>query len=195
METKKESFTPGFLRSLTGYTPFTWFYQPAKGAAGGILVGLNSDLYVAIVGSILDLSISIMVLDKKICLNWKLVVVYGSPYEDGKQAFLDEWYTVLASWREPTIIGGDFNLVRFTSDKSNGFINHRWADAFNDWVSKWGLTELDPPNKIFTWTNNQNNLIMAKIDRIFISTEWEAPCSQAMVRALEIPFPVITTLS
>jgi hypothetical protein len=58
--------------------------------------------------------------------------------------------------------------------KSNGIINHKWADASIEWVSSCGLIELDPPNKLFTWTNNQNNLIMAKIDRVFISTNWEA---------------------
>jgi hypothetical protein len=30
------------------------------------------------------------------------------------------------------IIGGDFNLCRFVGDKSNGRINQRMADGFND---------------------------------------------------------------
>jgi hypothetical protein len=30
METKKEHFTPGFLKSLTGNTPFNWHHLPAK---------------------------------------------------------------------------------------------------------------------------------------------------------------------
>jgi hypothetical protein len=32
--------------------------------------------------------------------------------------------------------GGDFNVSRFISDKSNGHINHRFAAIFNDWVNK-----------------------------------------------------------
>jgi hypothetical protein len=95
-----------------------------------------------------------MILEKKSDFSWKLIIVYGSPYEEGKQAFIDELHNVMASWQGPTLIGGDFNLVRFSTDKSNGIINHRWADAFNDWISKWGLLELNPPNKAFTWTNN-----------------------------------------
>jgi hypothetical protein len=50
LETKKDSFTPGFLRSLTGNAPFTWFHQPVVGITGGILVGINSNQFVATVG-------------------------------------------------------------------------------------------------------------------------------------------------
>jgi len=64
METK-ESFTPGYLRSLSGNMPFEWFYLPAKKAAGGILVGSNSDKFSATLISKLDFSISIMLQDKK----------------------------------------------------------------------------------------------------------------------------------
>jgi len=54
LETKKDNFTPGFLKSLTGLTPFDWTYLPARGSAGGILVGANSDLFKLTVGDILD---------------------------------------------------------------------------------------------------------------------------------------------
>jgi hypothetical protein len=32
--------------------------------------------------------------------------------------------------------GGDFNLYRFAIDKSNGRVNLKLADCFNDWVNK-----------------------------------------------------------
>jgi glyceraldehyde-3-phosphate dehydrogenase/erythrose-4-phosphate dehydrogenase len=43
VETKKENFTPRFLKAISGNTPFSWIIQPAKGSAGGILVGANSE--------------------------------------------------------------------------------------------------------------------------------------------------------
>ena len=66
METKRESFTLGYLRSLIGNLPFEWFYLPAKKSAGGILVGSNSDKFLTTLVSTLDFSISIMLQDKKI---------------------------------------------------------------------------------------------------------------------------------
>jgi hypothetical protein len=96
----------------------------------------------------------------------------------------------MTSWQGTLLIGGDFNLVRFTSDKSNGQINHRWADLLNNWVSKWGLIELSAANKKFTWTNNKDDRILGKIDRVFVSTSWEAAFPLA-VKALDCP--AITT--
>jgi len=48
------------------------------------------------------------------------------------------------------VIGGDFNLVCNVKDKSNGVINHKWADLFMDWVNKFGLIELKPSSRAFT---------------------------------------------
>jgi hypothetical protein len=64
------------------------------------------------------------------------------------------------------MIGGDFNLCRFASDKSNDRIKQKLADCFNNWVNKWGLVELNPDNRKFTWSNNQSNRILAKIDSL-----------------------------
>jgi endonuclease/exonuclease/phosphatase family metal-dependent hydrolase len=47
------------------------------------------------------------------------------------------------------------------------------------------LIELDPSNRKFTWTNNQRNPIMAKLDRIFVSTSWEN--AFPLVRVIDLP--------
>ena len=99
--------------------------------------------------------------------------------------FLDELEYVMNIWQGPILIGGDFNLVRFSRNKSNGIINHRWADSFNCWVDKWTLIELNASNKKFMWTNNQDRPILAKIDRIFATTAWEAAFPLATMKALD----------
>lgn len=83
------------------------------------------------------------------------------------------------------MVAGDFNLVRFVKDKSNSVINYRWADAFNEWVHKWPLVELDAGNIDFTWTNRQDRPILAKIDRIFVTTEWDQAFPLVRVKGLE----------
>jgi hypothetical protein len=37
---------------------------------------------------------------------WRLVVLYGSPYEDKKMEFISELHLVMAGWQGPTLIGG-----------------------------------------------------------------------------------------
>ena len=45
--------------------------------------------------------------------------------------------------------------------------------------------ELNPSNKKFTWTNNQEHPILAKIDRIFVSGLWGAAFPLSCVKALD----------
>lgn len=44
--------------------------------------------------------------------------------------------------------------------------------------------EIKPANRSFTWANNQENRIMARLDRIFVSTDWDKLFPLAMVKAL-----------
>jgi hypothetical protein len=98
---------------------------------------------------------------------WRLVVLYGSPYEDKKMEFISELHLVMAGWQGPTLIGGGYNFVRTQNDKSNGLINFSHASAFNEWINEWGLIENKDPSRLFTWSNNHNCPIMVALDRIF----------------------------
>jgi hypothetical protein len=100
--------------------------------------------------------------------------VYGSAYEDHKLTFINELHNIYASWNGPTLVGGDFNLIRESCEKSTGNINQHWADLFNDWINKFALVEIKNSSRRFTWGNNQENLVMALLDRIFVSTCWES---------------------
>jgi hypothetical protein len=101
IETKKESFSPCYLKSITGNIPFDWFSLPAKGSAGGIyLVGRNRDKFVVTICVRMDFSISVMRLDKKTGFSWKLASggFSGSPYEEGTDDFIKELHLVMQAW-------------------------------------------------------------------------------------------------
>jgi hypothetical protein len=53
-----------------------------------------------------EFSLSCVVQNKKGGFMWKLLVVYGSPYEDKKTEFIDELHLVLAGWQGPVMVGG-----------------------------------------------------------------------------------------
>lgn len=142
-------------------------------------MGANANLFTMSVCEILDFSVSVALVNKVSGFSFKLVVVYGSAYENGKQNFLDELEKIMSSWQGPIMVGSDFNLIRSINDKSNGIVNFKWMDLFNEWIEKWGLIELNPKNRKFT------DVIMAKIDRVLVSTTWEAAFSLARVKALE----------
>lgn len=97
METKKGTFTSGMLRSLIGNIPLDWHFLPAVGSGGGILVGTNSEIFTVTVGDISKYDVFVFLQDKKLGFNWKLEVVYGSRYEEGKQDFIEEVHKMMHS--------------------------------------------------------------------------------------------------
>jgi hypothetical protein len=69
--------------------------------------------------------------------------------------------------------GGGFNLVKSSKDKSNGVVNLKWCDKFNEWTHKHSLMEIKLAGRCFTWSNNQDNAILAHIDRVFCGTDFD----------------------
>jgi predicted ribosome-associated RNA-binding protein Tma20 len=55
---------------------------------------------------------------------------------------------------------------------------------FNDWINKFALIELKNASRQFTWANNEDNLIMALLDRVLISVCWENLFPACSVRTL-----------
>jgi len=66
-------------------------------------------------------SITAKVFDKKMRKNICLVSVYGPAQDEGKEAFLTELAHICFKNKEPMLIGGDFNILRFSEDKNKAF--------------------------------------------------------------------------
>jgi hypothetical protein len=52
-------------------------------------------------------------------------------------------------------------------------INLTHVNAFNDWIHSWGQIELNDPTRTYSWSNNQSNPILAKLDRVLVSVDWD----------------------
>jgi hypothetical protein len=105
-ETKKESFSNSFLRNLLGNRNFAWNHLPAVGSAGGILVGVNCDLFDIIAWEIKKFSVSVVVRNKIYDFTCRITTVYGSAYEERKQEFVSELHELFLHWDGPALIGG-----------------------------------------------------------------------------------------
>ena len=131
-------FSESFLRAVNRH--FNWHSLPANGTAGGVLVGFKTSKFKILAWNVKNFCVSALVTNVEDNFSWRLITVYGSPYDDHKHEFLEELHCLLGDWDGPTLIGGDFNLIRSTSEK-NGNINYHWADCFNEWINQWGLIE------------------------------------------------------
>lgn len=153
---------------------FHWNYLPAKSTAGGIIVGVNADVLEVVKWEVLDISVICWMKNKLDGFEWRVVVVYGSPYEEGRLEFISELHQLFINCKVPTLIGGDFNLVRYQKDKSNGIVDFKWCEKFNEWINIWNLLGIHLSGRQSTWANNQENTILSKIDRVFCSTCFDA---------------------
>lgn len=74
-------------------------------------------------------------------------------------------------------MGGDFNILRFSSGKNKNFHRSRWSDVFNNIINTHELRELYLNGGKYTWRNNQENL-----DRVMVNKEWENLFPLPMIR-------------
>jgi hypothetical protein len=105
--------------------------------------------------------------------KWEIVNVYGPVKMERKASFLEELNQKISRMEDPFIIGGDFNLIRFSWEKSTGNVNQFWMSAFNDFIRDNGIKEMDGKGCKYTWTNKQENPIMSVLDRVFTCTRWD----------------------
>jgi hypothetical protein len=55
---------------------------------------------------------------KQLRLKWNLIIVYGVAHDETKDAFLTELAMFCSKHKEPYVVGGDFNIIRYASEKT-----------------------------------------------------------------------------
>jgi hypothetical protein len=51
-------------------------------------------------------------------------------------SFISELHLVMSLWSDPTLLEGDFNMVRDRKEKSNGLVNFNLMGLFNAWICR-----------------------------------------------------------
>jgi len=64
------------------------------------------------------------------------------------------------------LIGGDFNIIRFACEKNKPGGVQRFSDMFNTLIDFHELRELVMTGGKFTWSNNQEDALLEKLDGI-----------------------------
>jgi hypothetical protein len=69
--------------------------------------------------------------------------VYGLAQDDFKTAFLSELVHTCQQNPLPTLIGGDFNIMRNNKEKNNDRYSDRWSFLFNAVIDSFDLWEIE----------------------------------------------------
>ncbi|GJX51860.1 RNA-directed DNA polymerase, eukaryota, reverse transcriptase zinc-binding domain protein [Tanacetum coccineum] len=97
-----------------------------------------------------------------------LIAVYA-PYDiRDKQMLWDYLHREIGKWNGEVVIMGDFNEVRYKSDRFGSVFNVHNANVFNSFISNSGLVEVTLGGSIFTWCHKSATK-MSKLDRFLVS--------------------------
>ncbi|GKA06056.1 RNA-directed DNA polymerase, eukaryota, partial [Tanacetum coccineum] len=151
------------VRSCWGNSIFEYVQSDSVGYSGGILCiwdpnsfrrnsFTRSDYFVIIRGVWLKSGIDLLI-----------VVVYA-PQDAKEKHMLWEYLTHISnSWDGKIVMMGDFNEVRFKSDRFGSNFNVHEAEKFNSFIYNAGMEEVSLGGSAFTWCHRLASK-MSKLD-------------------------------
>lgn len=102
--------------------------------------------------------------------SWMFSGVYGLVVSANRNTMWGELAAVQDEWKLPWCIAGDFNIVRFPSEKWRGGSLTRQMKCFSDFVEGHELVDYPLEGAKLTWSNRQEELAMSKLDRFLVSS-------------------------
>lgn len=172
-ETIKRDFTNHMLQDLVNGQDFSWIWTEAEGHSGGTLTGVKNGDIEMISGDKGVFFSSIKAKSRQDNLEWEVINVYGPVQNERKVEFIEELTTKINNLQCSFILGGDFNLIRYASEKSSQHAHQSKMDLFNKFISDSGIKQMARKGGKYTWTNKQDQPVMSMIDRVFTSYDWD----------------------
>lgn len=131
----------------------SFVFFPSSGRSGGILLVWNSRLWHKVDVFVGVYSVSSLVKDVRTNSIWVATSVYGPNQSMYRSAFSGELSTVAERWHCPWVLGGDFNVIRFSLERKGGCPIFADVRAFSDWIRHQELVDLPLDGARYTWTN------------------------------------------
>ncbi|KAE8793755.1 hypothetical protein D1007_31590 [Hordeum vulgare] len=134
----RQDFSMLELKSLSRHQ-FTWQWLPTTGHSGGILLGVREDAFWVEDMDRGEFFMSMAITDRQAHLSWEVIIVYG-PADHGRSVeFLAELRNKVERCTTPVVVAGDFNLIRWASDKSSPNVDRPRMRLFNDCIADLAL--------------------------------------------------------
>uniref|UniRef100_A0A2N9J896 Endonuclease/exonuclease/phosphatase domain-containing protein n=1 Tax=Fagus sylvatica TaxID=28930 RepID=A0A2N9J896_FAGSY len=119
--------------------------------------------------------------------DWSCTGVYGPIVESSKGAFWVELDTIRQKWTVPWCIMGDFNVVRFPSERLGCNSFSLSMLAFPDFIESSYLVDLPLEGGSYTWSIGSDPPSMSHIDRVLVSPDWEEQFPNVLQKLLPHP--------
>lgn len=104
-----------------------------------------------------------------------------------RNAFLGELSSIVGRWPCPWVIGEDFNIIRFSSERKGGCPISTDMWAFPDWIRHHELIDLPLDGAHYNWSNCQEDPIMSRLVRFLVSPSWVELFPDCIQKAIPRP--------
>jgi hypothetical protein len=105
--------------------------------------------------------------------EWVGTGVYGPTLDDIRSDLWAELLDVRLQWPIPWCVFGDFNVVRYPSERRGCSRVSPSMVEFSNFIESQNLVDLPLMGGSYTWCNGAATPSMSRIDRVLVSTEWE----------------------
>ena len=117
-------------------------------------------------------SVSVAVEDLSNKSKWLITSVYDPNDSQRRKEMWNESEEIRGRWDGAWCIGGDWNIVRFPSEKSRAGSTTEDMKSVSDWINSQALVDLPLKGASFTWSNHQSSPTLSRLDRFLVSNEW-----------------------
>lgn len=169
-ETKCLTWRDNSVKALGMGSNIGWADSPSQGLSGGLLTVWNSEVFS--VSEIFQSSNWLMIkgrciLDGKFftCFN-----IYSPQGTHQKRLLWDELSIRIQGGDLLTLVLGDFNAVRFPSERLNCVYKKAESKFFNDFIQTSGLFEVQIVNSCYTWYGHDCK--KSRLDRFLVTSDW-----------------------
>lgn len=116
--------------------------------------------------------------------SFKLTTVYGPTRSNLKDSFFQEMISQKPLDGVKWLITGDFNQIYHARDKNRANVDRSRLVRFRNALNSCELKEIHLQNRKFTWSNEQHNPTMSKLDSFFCNEDWDIHFGSHILHAL-----------
>ncbi|RVW80641.1 hypothetical protein CK203_044342 [Vitis vinifera] len=175
------------VRSLGIGRNLGWVSLDARGSAGGVLVMWDKRVLEGLEAEVGSFSISCRFRNCEEGFVWVFSGLYGPINGKERRELWEELATVKGLWSDPWCIVGDFNVVRFPVETSNGRQMSTTMREFSGFIEEFEFVDPSLGGGTFTWSGGERGSLNARLDRFLFSGDWEERVSGAMQFLLPRP--------
>ncbi|GJS71415.1 RNA-directed DNA polymerase, eukaryota, reverse transcriptase zinc-binding domain protein [Tanacetum coccineum] len=167
-ETKMESIDLLSVRLCWGNVNFDYVHSDFIGNSGGILCIWDPNSFRKDNVTVSDYFVIVRGVWIKSGIDILIIVVYTPHDVKDKRLLWDYLSHVSNQWAGEVVMMGDFNEVRYKSDRFRSNFNAHGADIFNNFFINAGLEEVPLGGSAYTWCHKSASK-MSKLDRFLVS--------------------------